>query len=56
METIRKRMSVSALFDPKIMVPAIGAAFAKLDPRIMIKNPVMFARGRHGADHRDLDP
>ena len=44
METtmIRKRMPVSALVDPKIVVPAIGAAFAKLDPRTLIKNPVMF--------------
>src|SRR5215468_6659171 len=39
---IRKRMPVSALFDPKIVVPAIDSAFAKLDPRSLIKNPVMF--------------
>src|SRR5499427_2827607 len=39
---IRKRMPVSALFDPKIVMPAIGSAFAKLDPRTLIKNPVMF--------------
>ncbi|WP_291629029.1 potassium-transporting ATPase subunit KdpB, partial [Bradyrhizobium sp.] len=37
-----KRMPVSAMLDPKIVLPAIGAAFAKLDPRAMIKNPVMF--------------
>ena len=44
METtqIRKRMPVSALFDSKIVVPAIGQAFMKLDPRTLIKNPVMF--------------
>src|SRR5262245_19162984 len=42
METIRKRMPVSALFDTKIVVPAIGSAFVKLDPRTLIKNPVMF--------------
>src|SRR6266850_3478349 len=44
METaeIRKRMPVSALFDPKIVVPAIGSAFVKLDPRSLMKNPVMF--------------
>jgi potassium-transporting ATPase ATP-binding subunit len=44
METaqIRKRMPVSALFDPKIVVPAIGSAFAKLNPRSLMKNPVMF--------------
>jgi K+-transporting ATPase ATPase B chain len=40
--TIRKRMPVSALFDPKIVVPAIGSAFVKLDPRVLMKNPVMF--------------
>ncbi len=44
METsnLRKRMPVSALLDPKIVVPAIGSAFVKLDPRTLIKNPVMF--------------
>jgi K+-transporting ATPase ATPase B chain len=44
METshFRKRMPVTALTDPKIIVPAVGAAFAKLDPRTLIKNPVMF--------------
>ena len=44
METsqIRKRMPVSALFDPKIVVPAIASAFAKLNPRTLAKNPVMF--------------
>ena len=43
METsnIRKRMPVSALLDPKIVMPAIGSAFVKLDPRTLIKNPVM---------------
>jgi potassium-transporting ATPase ATP-binding subunit len=39
---IRKGMPVSALFDPKIVVPAIGSAFVKLNPRTLIKNPVMF--------------
>src|SRR5579864_5017690 len=44
METsqIRKRMPVSALFDPKIVGPAMSASFVKLDPRTLIKNPVMF--------------
>ena len=41
-EKVRKRMPVSTLTDPKILVPAIGAAFRKLDPRAMIKNPIMF--------------
>jgi potassium-transporting ATPase ATP-binding subunit len=40
--TLRKSMPVSALFDPKIVVPAIGSAFVKLNPRTLIKNPVMF--------------
>lgn len=31
-----------SLFDSSIAVPAIGNAFKKLDPRAMIKNPVMF--------------
>ena len=44
METskLRKRMPVSTLFDPKIVLPAIGQAFVKLDPRTLIKNPVIF--------------
>ncbi len=36
------RGSQSSMFDPAILVPAIGQSFAKLDPRLMIKNPVMF--------------
>jgi K+-transporting ATPase ATPase B chain len=39
---IRKRKPVSALLDPKIVVPAVGAAFVKLDPRTLMKNPIMF--------------
>jgi potassium-transporting ATPase ATP-binding subunit len=39
---IRKGMPVSALLDPKIVWPAIGSAFLKLDPRTLFKNPVMF--------------
>src|SRR6204780_5354936 len=40
--TIRKNAPTSALLDPKIVMPAIGSAFVKLDPRTLIKNPVMF--------------
>ncbi|MBV9632218.1 MAG: potassium-transporting ATPase subunit KdpB [Xanthobacteraceae bacterium] len=40
--TLRKKMPASALFDLKIVLPAIGSAFAKLNPRTLIKNPVMF--------------
>src|SRR5215510_5296828 len=44
METMKlqKRTPVATLLDPKIVMPAIAAAFAKLDPRLMMKNPVMF--------------
>ena len=40
--TRHKDMPVSALFDPKIVGPAIGAAFIKLNPRTLMRNPVMF--------------
>ena len=30
------------LFDWSIAGPAVGDAFKKLDPRLMVKNPVMF--------------
>ncbi|MBL9185289.1 MAG: potassium-transporting ATPase subunit KdpB [Verrucomicrobiaceae bacterium] len=32
----------TSLFDASILMPAIGGAFQKLDPRLMVKNPVMF--------------
>jgi len=31
-----------SLFDWRIVGPAIGGSFRKLDPRLMVKNPVMF--------------
>ncbi|MGD0745464.1 MAG: potassium-transporting ATPase subunit B, partial [Verrucomicrobiota bacterium] len=31
-----------SVFDSKILWPAIGDAFKKLNPRLMVKNPVMF--------------
>ncbi len=31
-----------SIFDPKIIAPAIGEAFKKLNPLMMVKNPVMF--------------
>src|SRR5579863_6637958 len=40
--SIRKRSAASALLDPKIVGPAISASFVKLDPRTLMKNPVMF--------------
>ena len=44
METkrLQKKVTASAMLDPKILVPAIKSAFVKLDPRLMIKSPVMF--------------
>ncbi|RTL49521.1 MAG: K(+)-transporting ATPase subunit B [Bradyrhizobiaceae bacterium] len=39
---LQKSTPVSAMLDPKIVIPAIGASFRKLDPRMMAKNPVMF--------------
>src|SRR5471032_377440 len=41
-QKLNKRMPVSAMLDPKIVMPAIGSSFRKLDPRLMIKSPVMF--------------
>ena len=35
----RRRSSVT---DPALLIPAIGQSFVKLDPRTMIRNPVMF--------------
>src|SRR5580693_6221705 len=31
-----------SLFNANILVPALGDTFRKLDPRLMVKNPVMF--------------
>ena len=59
METsqLRKRMPVTALTDPKIVVPAIGSAFAKLDPRVDDEEPGdVRGRGRRRAHHRYLHP
>jgi potassium-transporting ATPase ATP-binding subunit len=39
----RKRMPIATFTDPAILVPAIGASFKKLNPRLMVRNPVMFA-------------
>jgi len=32
----------ASIMDARILWPAIGGAFRKLDPRTLIKNPVMF--------------
>jgi potassium-transporting ATPase ATP-binding subunit len=44
METAKtqKRNPAATMLDPKIVIPAIKASFTKLDPRLMMKNPVMF--------------
>jgi K+-transporting ATPase ATPase B chain len=31
-----------SLFDKAILLPAVGESFKKLDPRVMVRNPVMF--------------
>ena len=41
-DRVNPRRSVSSLFDPAIIVPAIGDSFRKLHPRTLIRNPVMF--------------
>jgi potassium-transporting ATPase ATP-binding subunit len=38
----RTRDFKSTMMDPTILIPAIKDAFIKLDPRILIKSPVMF--------------
>jgi len=40
-----RRTSASTLTDAKILGPALVDAFRKLDPRLMIRNPVMFTVG-----------
>jgi potassium-transporting ATPase ATP-binding subunit len=40
--TLRKNMPVAALLNAGIILPAIRSAILKLDPRTLIKNPVMF--------------
>ena len=37
-----RRSQASTLTDPKILGPALVGSFRKLDPRLMVKNPVMF--------------
>ena len=37
-----QRGARSSILDPAILLPAIGQSFVKLDPRILIRNPVMF--------------
>jgi potassium-transporting ATPase ATP-binding subunit len=37
-----RRSPVAAMLDPAILGPAVAESFKKLDPRTMIRNPVMF--------------
>ena len=40
---VRRRASASkSMFDPAIVKGALGDSFRKLDPRVMVRNPVMF--------------
>ncbi|WP_064713382.1 potassium-transporting ATPase subunit KdpB [Rhizobium bangladeshense] len=32
----------ASIMDSRILIPAVGAAFKKLDPRALVRNPVMF--------------
>src|SRR5450631_4755873 len=41
-DRVNPRRNVRSLFDPSIIVPAIGDSFRKLHPRTLIRNPVMF--------------
>ena len=36
------RTATRSIFTAELIVPAIGDAFLKLDPRQLIRNPVMF--------------
>ncbi|WP_046869660.1 potassium-transporting ATPase subunit KdpB [Microvirga massiliensis] len=36
------RTKTATIVSPAILGPALGSAFAKLDPRVLIRNPVMF--------------
>src|SRR3974390_3196876 len=36
------KIKARSLFDKTIMIPAIWGSFRKLDPRPMVRNPVMF--------------
>ncbi len=42
-----------SLFTPEILWPAIGASFKKLDPRVQVRNPVMFVVEIGAVDHDD---
>jgi K+-transporting ATPase ATPase B chain len=41
-ELIRRHVRPLAILDRSLIVPAVWASFRKLDPRTLVKNPVMF--------------
>lgn len=41
----RHEQSQSSIFSAALVVPAIGESFRKLDPRQLVRNPVMFTTG-----------
>ncbi len=41
-DRVAPRGTRTSMLDPAILVPAIGGAFRKLDPRLLARNPVMF--------------
>ena len=41
-KTVSSTNPAASLYDSTILVPAIGVSFRKLDPRLLVKNPVMF--------------
>ena len=42
MDTQTRQRTASSILDPGILLPAIWQSAVKLDPRLMIRNPVMF--------------
>src|SRR6202140_3994278 len=39
---LKRNLQPSSLFDRSLLMPAVWASFRKLDPRTLVKNPVMF--------------
>lgn len=39
---VTPKKTASGLFDPKMLLTSLPDALRKLDPRVMVKNPVMF--------------
>ncbi len=41
-QSTRTRMPVAGSANPHILLTAVGDSFKKLNPRVLIRNPVMF--------------